>query len=207
MKNILIEYQGGGYDGCVWEWNYCLVDKQGKFHDIVSSGYAGIDHKEQLITRMTNTLETLGESFHVYNFSNPDDLKEFAKNSNVHGVLGVAQWIDKNQPNISDNHIPLICSCCGADVDSEDIEFTPDDYQGDGGIGIQFNSLLCHDCNSMYSCGYCGDYYGEDYENFNDEGYCEYCAEAEIERETRREYEAKKADYEKWVAWTKAVYI
>lgn len=27
--NILVQYQGGGYDGCIWEWNYFYIDKQG----------------------------------------------------------------------------------------------------------------------------------------------------------------------------------
>lgn len=206
MQNVLIEYQGGGYDGCVWEWNYCLVDKKGKFHDIVSSGSGGIDHKEQLITRMVSTFEKLGDSFYIYNLSNPADLKNFATNSNVHGVLGVAQWIESHQLDISDNPIPLICPCCKLNCNSEEISFAPNDYQGDGGIGIQFNSLLCHECNSLYSCGYCGEYYGEDYEDFTEEGFCEYCAEAEAKREAQREYEVKKADYEKWIAWTKATY-
>ncbi len=199
MKNILIEYQGGGYDGCVWEWNYCLVDKNGKFFNIHSSGYAGIDHKEQLKTRLTNTTDKVGKDFSIYNFSNPADLAEFAKESNVHGVLGCAQWVDKHDPDISDNLIPLTCSCCGEDKDSDDVEFTPDDYQGDGGIGIQFNSLLCHECNSIHSCGYCGDYYGPEYEHFNDDGYCEYCAEKEAQEKAVREADKKKTDYDKWV--------
>lgn len=39
--NILCQYQGGGYDGCFWEWNYFYIDKQGGFHNIAASGRAG----------------------------------------------------------------------------------------------------------------------------------------------------------------------
>ena len=30
--DTLISYKGGGYDGCFWEWNYCLIQNK-KFID------------------------------------------------------------------------------------------------------------------------------------------------------------------------------
>ncbi len=46
QNNILVEYKGGGYSGCIWEWNYFYIDKQGVFHDVFSSGRAGISNKQ-----------------------------------------------------------------------------------------------------------------------------------------------------------------
>ena len=43
MKNTLVQYKGGGYDGCFWEWNFCYFDKDGVWHDIFSSGRRGCD--------------------------------------------------------------------------------------------------------------------------------------------------------------------
>ena len=73
--NILVQYSGGGYDGCFWEWNFFYVDKQGMFYDIQSSGSAGIDNKqdaEQLI-------EQGKSSTYVYDLNNEQDIKTFSK--------------------------------------------------------------------------------------------------------------------------------
>ena len=29
MKHTLVQYQGGGYDGCIWEWNFAFYDNSG----------------------------------------------------------------------------------------------------------------------------------------------------------------------------------
>ena len=39
--NTIVQYKGGGYDGCIWEWNYAYLDSQGEFHCIVATGYRG----------------------------------------------------------------------------------------------------------------------------------------------------------------------
>ena len=47
-RNSLIQYKGGGYDGCFWEWNYAWFDARGHFHDIYSSGYKGCDTLDEV---------------------------------------------------------------------------------------------------------------------------------------------------------------
>jgi hypothetical protein len=39
--NTIVQYKGGGYDGCIWEFNYAYVDSQRRFHCIVASGSRG----------------------------------------------------------------------------------------------------------------------------------------------------------------------
>ncbi len=41
LKNKLLFYKGGGYDGCFWEWNFCLWDADGKWHNLFTSGCTG----------------------------------------------------------------------------------------------------------------------------------------------------------------------
>ena len=53
-KNVLVQYDGGGYDGCIWEWNYFYIDTDGGFHDIASSGTGGIDNLKEAIELMEN---------------------------------------------------------------------------------------------------------------------------------------------------------
>ena len=57
-RNSLVQYKGGGYDGCFWEHNYAWIDARGHFHDIYSSGYKGC-----------RTLKTLTAAF----ANRPDD--------------------------------------------------------------------------------------------------------------------------------------
>lgn len=197
MNNILIQYKGGGYDGCFWEWNYCLIDKKGNFHNIESSGSHGISEKEMLINRITTS--KVGSEFFIYNFSNVADLKAFAGESNPQHVLGVAKWIEENEPDISKNYIPLICGECENDADSDEIGLNPNDYQGDGGIGIQYNSLLCHSCESIYTCSYCGGYFGSEADELNENGYCEDCAVEQKEREEKYRAQLKQAEYNTFV--------
>ena len=45
-RNRLFEWAGGGYDGCFWEMNQGLVDKNGHWHPIYSTGCDGIDQDE-----------------------------------------------------------------------------------------------------------------------------------------------------------------
>ena len=50
MLKYLVQYQGGGYDGCFWEWNYCIVDDTKtptEFENIAASGRDGINNLEE----------------------------------------------------------------------------------------------------------------------------------------------------------------
>lgn len=175
MRNILVQYKGGGYDGCMWEWNYALFDKEGKFYSIYNTGNNGCTSKQQLVDLTKDKENEIRKDFYLYNFSNVQDLKQFSEESNVQNILGVAQWIEKNQPNISENYIPLICGYCKEDKNSDDIKLNDEDYCGDGGIGVQYNSLICSSCNAIYSCAQCGEFYGKDNDELNDVGMCKYC--------------------------------
>lgn len=41
LKNVLIVYRGGGYDGCFWEPNVAFFDSEEIFYDILSTGCNG----------------------------------------------------------------------------------------------------------------------------------------------------------------------
>ena len=36
--NKLVKYQGGGYEGCWWEWNFFMYDQDGEFYSIIATG-------------------------------------------------------------------------------------------------------------------------------------------------------------------------
>jgi len=45
--SLLVMYQGGGYDGCFWEWNFFAFDRDGKFFNIFTSGRDGVKTEDE----------------------------------------------------------------------------------------------------------------------------------------------------------------
>lgn len=141
MKNLLVQYQGGGYDGCIWEWNFFCLDKDGKFHDIYSSGVGAI-------TIVCTALDLIRGNgiFYVYDINCPTSLDEFAKEVNPAMVAMVMRWFFDNQ----NNEVYALCSKCGNKI------YDPDE------IFIEGDLVLCCECYSAGSCSYCGAYLDED---------------------------------------------
>lgn len=141
--NILVQYRGGGYSGCFWEWNYFYIDKQGKFHDIQSSGSAGIDNMQdaqELIEQ--DKLHT-----YIYDMSNEQDIETFSKECNAIHVTGILQWFEDN-PDTGVEFF-AICSACGQKIKCcEDITLDSD-------------LLLCQDCYWAGYCPCCESYVGD----------------------------------------------
>ena len=161
MSRRLTQYRGGGYDGCHWEWNFFMEidgehhDISGsyyytEFHDIFSSGSYGISK--------ASDKDKLNGRQYVYDLDNPDEVKDFVTESQPSLVLGVAKYIEEH----TDIDMKLTCPICEQEWCADEIMLDPDDYKGDGGIGIVHNSYLCHECYSINSCCYCGEYYNPD---------------------------------------------
>ena len=105
--NILVQYQGGGYSGCIWEWNYFYIDKQGTFHDIQSSGCAGI---ESLVAAQELIRQDKTHTY-IYDLNNEQDIEAFSNESHPVHVSGVLQWFgDYNDVDIE---FFAVCSECG----------------------------------------------------------------------------------------------
>lgn len=172
MINCLIEYKGGGYDGCFWEWNYCYYDKEGKFHDIYSSGAFSCKTEKEIQDYIKSERNVEYEDYFIYGLNIPEAVEDFTQNSNPGNVLAVAKWLAENQ----DIYLEGKCSCCGQLRIL--YECYPEGFRGAGGIAIEATELICEDCYSTYSCSYCGEYCGSE-EEFNEQGYCEYCSSKE----------------------------
>jgi len=137
MKNVLVQYKGGGYDGCFWEWNYCYFSKDGKFHDIHSSGSSGCDTKE----KMENYIKDSEDSnYFIIHVNNKKELSEFVKDSNEGQVIGVAKWLSEK----FDIEIDGECSVCKNVFPLSTA--TPDGLQGCGGIETEYTKMVCCNC-------------------------------------------------------------
>ena len=174
-----MEYQGGGYEGCFWEWNYAFIDSKGQFHDIFSSGYKGCKTAEALTAYMADAdakPSPHGASYDTYKVTNKTELHRFADSAPVDGLCRVAQWFSENQPILRLAFEPK-CSACHQRFNV--LGGTPEGLHGVGGIAYAHGEIVCEDCHSRYSCPDCNEYYGPGYKGWKDteDGRsCEYCA-------------------------------
>lgn len=159
MSTVLIQYRGGGYSGCVWEWNYAVVTG-GNFYGVYSSGARAINSLDGLRMHLR---EDRQETTYVYNLNRERDWKEFVSETNAQGVLGVAKFLDsENIPCFSSGR--LDCPHCGRSTAPDEMHLNPADYSGDGGVGVNFHSYICNECLAGGSCNHCGEFYGDDSE-------------------------------------------
>ena len=152
IKNRLVQYKGGGYDGCHWEWNAFLFDADGKFHNIATSGRNGVKDLSEAIETLNN------DSPYIYKL-NDSGIKEFVTECNEAFVKYISKAV--NQAYGSDI-IMIECQSCG-DMTDPDYMFSTG-YHGNGGIGIVETDFVCGDCYCSNSCGHCGEYIGPDYD-------------------------------------------
>ena len=169
-KNQLVQYKGGGYDGCFWEWNFCFYDKDGKWHDIASSGIYGCRNEEAWLAYKARADKN---EYSAYDLSN-DGWGQFVKEAHESLVVGVGKYL------LDHGFFPasIACSECGQLTSCNELESTS--YRGNGGIGIITEDYVCGECYSKYACVYCGGYQGKDYD-FCEEYFCEWCHEEHCE--------------------------
>lgn len=161
LRHTLVQYQGGGYDGCFWEWNFFYIDAEGEFHDIQSSGRAGCSTAEQadkLLAEEANASidDYDGPPIHTYDITKTDDIETFSSESNAVHVLDVLKWF--NWYNDPDIEFFAICTECNENIFEDG---TLEDYHGCGGIAMTADALICPDCYSMGTCGCCNEYVGQ----------------------------------------------
>ncbi len=160
MKDTLIQWQGGGYDGCFWEPNTGLYDSDGVWHPIISTG------------RGARPEPVIDEEDDVYPITK-DGLKEFRDNIRDDFFLRTLQVLEQH------GYTPYWeCDICKHVFDDTSDFCNFESYCGDGGIGVIHEGMICYDCHSDGSCYYCGEFQGE---SNLEAGFCEYCMERACE--------------------------
>lgn len=157
--NILVEYDGGGYDGCIWEWNYFYIDENGVFEDIFSSGSGGITNLENALDLIKNNGNSFSNKIYVYHLDNKEDIKTFAKESACPNVKMVIDWFNAYNSPIAEPF--AICSQCQCEITYAD-EIHLIDIHGCGGIMSTADNLLCYECYYLGVCGWCDEFVGQD---------------------------------------------
>lgn len=163
-KNTLVKYEGGGYDGCIWEYNYCYFDQNGTFHNMASTGVFGCPTLEKLDQEYAKRPKEF-QFFEV-----PGGMKDLGEITAVSHMLGIAKWFVDHDIEMN---IPVTCDECGKVFNLCDGgEGTG--LHGCGGIAMDYDNIICSECESSGTCAYCGEFVGND-ECAENGGYCVYC--------------------------------
>ena len=147
--NSLISYRGGGYDGCIYEWNYAYIDKDGEFHDIYSSGKMGCKTREDLEELNAKEIEAWDRGkgdisrFDVYDLGSDTELERLVDELPISHLLCIARWFV--QENI-DIPLTLCCDRCKQAVAASTCRGIG--AHGIGGIRAEFSELICAQCYS-----------------------------------------------------------
>lgn len=166
-NNILVAYRGGGYDGCFWEWNFFSFDKNGKFHNLFTSGRNGIKDE----AGAERIIEEADSNTFVYDLTDDVKVREFQENHAVPHVAGVIDALNNGKNGDYTKDIYCTCHECGEKLYTKD-EMRIEGWHGCGGIASTADELYCEDCYNSKCCSECGEFYGDELED----GMCTDCA-------------------------------
>jgi hypothetical protein len=139
LKNCIVAYEGGGYDGCMCEWNYAYFDKEGKFADIYSSGIAGCKTYSVFKYKVTQ----MDMQYDVYFIGNKKDMITFANHESVVNVLRVAAWFRNNNIDVV---FEFTCKCGKTQKITK--RTTGVGLHGIGGIRMDYTDFRCSSCKN-----------------------------------------------------------
>lgn len=172
-RNLLVQYKGGGYDGCYWEWNYFLFDSKGKFHNLISSGRNGIQTKDEakaILKAKKNSWGRIETEFYKYDLTKKSKIKEFQKEVSESHVSEVIKLVNKIY-----NKDLMYFECDACETKSYG-EMFHDGYKGNGGIGVVMLGKICEDCYCSGLCENCNEYDSTTtYSLSHDQALCEHC--------------------------------
>lgn len=159
--NTLVQYEGGGYEGCWWEWNFAYITPDSQFVNLACSGRNGCETLEKLEAYYQRTCVDTGcftsGKFFLYDLSDKKSLTEVPDELNVDHLVGVANELKKAGYPVD---FQPECSECESRFSIEGA--APNAVGGDGGIHMSHREIICEECQGSYTCCACGEYVGSD---------------------------------------------
>ena len=171
-KNLLVSYEGGGYDGCFWEWNYFLFNAVGEFHVVYASGYKGIKTEKEAI----ELLEGDESEYTSYDLTQDSEIESFQNNEPIDNVLHIVEKASESEYG----ELAIIwfrCDHCGNKIYGD--HGIAEGRHGCGGIATTAEEKYCYNCHSLGTCEKCGEFDNDLLESGDE--YCEYCKEKNVE--------------------------
>jgi hypothetical protein len=169
MKNKLMIYQGGGYDGCIWEWNAGYFDDEGEWRSLGDSGCAGIkDYDTEAARDMARQIKAGKERGDVIPLSAAKRLRQLNDSGYAPGVVvGIACGL---LGELGDRcKMVVTCDDCGKDIPNDELDaihFT--NPASNGGCSYVPQTKVCDECFEAKVCCECRDWHNPD-ELYNSE--------------------------------------
>jgi hypothetical protein len=135
--NTLVSYEGGGYDGCMWEWNYAYIDKDGVFHNLASTGIHGCD----TLGKLQAAYKRRPDEFDLYDFSKAKERSRAGRVLPISHLLGVVRALDDMGADVV---IKAPCSNCKKIADVS--KMVGENPHGCGGTESEYRDILCPRC-------------------------------------------------------------
>ncbi len=135
MINTMVEYKGGGFDGCHWQWNYFMFDEGGTFHNLFSSGRKGVKTELEAQNLLADpNREHYSVKVTVYDMSVPAEMHDFVDGM----VASTVKQLDAHMAELTTAQLRGHCTECDdlhpvSDMNAED-------WTGDG-HGIEFFAM------------------------------------------------------------------
>lgn len=158
LKDLLVAYRGGGYDGCFWEYNYFSFDKDGVFHNIYTSGRMGIKTEEEA-SGMIKDPDNSASGVYIYDIATTEGIEDFSENHAVPHVVKIVDLLNGGRYGKYSRTLYFICDDCSDKVTGDG---KMENWHGCGGIEITADTKLCEDCHSAGVCWECGEYVTKD---------------------------------------------
>lgn len=184
MKNKIIYWRGGGYDGCIWEPNMGFFDRDGEWHPVISTGSGALDSAEDVLAEIAKENDPGVRDWEKFG------IRAFPIDGDGGKCL---EWLCANVRNdyvavLADalceaDYSPLMkCAKCGEwfaprDCTFRDVVTMMADagfYRGDGGIGTITDDVWCDDCRDVNRCEECGEIFDRDSLSFREEFLCDW---------------------------------
>jgi hypothetical protein len=135
--NTLVSYEGGGYDGCMWEWNYAYIGKDGVFHNLASTGIHGCD----TLGKLQAAYQRRPQEFDLYDFNKAKERSRAGRVLPISHLLGVVRTLATIAPDVV---IKAKCDRCGKIVDVS--KMVGENPHGIGGVESEYRDILCPSC-------------------------------------------------------------
>lgn len=165
MKNTIVYWKGGGYDGCIWEPNMGFFDGDGKWHPVISTGCGALDTKEDVEAEMRkqedpNVPDYEKTDLLTFPIEGEHPLEWLCTHVRIDYVAVLADALAE-----AGYSVDMKCDCCGEWFSSDDYKFRDiigimsdsGFYKGDGGIGVIVTDIWCDDCRRNSECPVCCD--------------------------------------------------
>ena len=165
MKNTIVYWKGGGYDGCIWEPNMGFFDDDGEWHPVISTGCGALDAKENVEAEMRKQEDPSVPDYKksdllTFPIEGEHSLEWMCEHVRIDYVAVLADALVE-----AGYSVDMKCDCCGEWFSSDDykfrdivgIMFDSGFYRGDGGIGVIVTDIWCDDCRRNSECPVCCD--------------------------------------------------